>query len=271
MWLKVHHPVEFYAAQLQKTPHDDKEKDVMLMRDMMNPKFGRNLAVLPPDPAESRATWAPTEGGVRAGFQQISGIGEITAHKMEEFIAEKGGIEDWSELQSNRGGIKGLGPKTIEKVRAFAEDPDPFGIYRLANEIKAIKDAINSGDIPALPLPTAVADDVPYEAVKWSGIVLCRLRSRNLKDLFEDYRSRTGEELDPKTVKNPELKDSMSLYMEDTSGLLTAKISRQLYPKVKGDIWGAKLGHDYVLARVFTYPFLGKTVHIDTMWVIDPE
>jgi len=288
MWLKVHHPIEFYAAQLQKTPHDDKEKDVLLMRDMMNPKFGRNLKVLPPKASRSGSTWKPVKKritvhnhgrkirrsvdvGVRAGFLQIPGIGEITAHKIEEFIDENGGISDWSDLQSNKGGIKGLGPKTIEKIREFAKDPDPFGIYKLANEIKAIREAIRSGDLPALPMPTAVAEDVPYEAVKWSGIVLCRLRSRNLKDLFEDYRSRTGEELDPESVKDPHLKDSMSLYMEDASGLLTAKISRQLYPKVKADIWGAKLGHDYVLARVFTYPFLGKTVHIEKMWVVDPD
>lgn len=271
MWLKVHHPLEFYAAQLQKTPHDDKEKDVLLMRDMMDPRFGRNFKVLPPDPKESRSTWYPTEGGVRAGFLQIPGVGEATAQKIEEFIAEKGGISDWSDLRADRGGIKGIGAKTAEKIAEFSSNPDPFGIYRLRDEIAAIRKAIKSGQIAAIPLPNALAADVPYEAVKWSGIVLCRLRSRNLKDLFEDYRSRTGEELDPDTVKDPHLKDSMSLYMEDTSGLLTAKIGRQLYPKVKGDIWSAKLGHDYVLARVFTYPFLGKTVHIDKMWVIDPD
>lgn len=267
MYLKVHHPLEFYAAQLQKTPHDEKEKDILLMRDLMATRFGRSFKVYPPTPGLSGRTWKPVEDGVMAGFQQIPGIGEVTAQAIVDFIEENGQIDSWSELLA----VKGIGPGTINKIEKFAEDPDPFGIYRLQNDINAIKRAIKNGDLPGLPMPHAVADDVPYEAKKWTGVVLCRLRSRNLKDLFEDHRSRTGEELDPSTVKNPELKDSMTLYMEDTSGLLTAKISRQLYPYVKADIWNAKLNEDYVLAKVFTYPFLGKTVHIDRMWVINPD
>lgn len=271
MYLKVHHPLEFYAAQLQKTPHDDSEKDVILMRDMMNPKFGRNYKVFPPSAEESRASWVPTTGGVRAGFKQIPGVGEVTAQKIVEFVEEHGSLETFHDLRSDRGGIKGIGIKTVQKIEEFADGSDPFGIYKLVREIDSIKESIADSSLPGLPMPNAVADDVPYEAKKWTGVVLCRLRSRNLKDLFEDHRSRTGEELDPATVKNPELKDSMTLYMEDSSGLLTAKISRSLYPHVKADIWQAKTGHDYILAKVFTYPFLGKTVHIDRMWVIDPD
>jgi DNA polymerase-3 subunit alpha len=271
MYLKVHHPLEFYAAQLQKTPHDEKEKDVILMRDMMNPKFGRTFKVLPPTAEESRASWQPTAGGVRAGFKQIPGVGEVTAEKIVEFVEKHGALDTFHDLRSDRGGIKGIGIKTVQKIEEFAEGDDPFGIYKLVREIDSIKTAIASDDLPGLPMPNAVADDVPYEARKWHGVVLCRLRSRNLKDLFEDHRSRTGDELDPETVKNPELKDSMTLYMEDSSGLLTAKISRHLYPKYKGDVWNAKIGHDYILASVFTYPFLGKTVHIERMWVVDPD
>jgi DNA polymerase III subunit alpha len=267
MYLKVHHPLEFYAAQLQKTKHDKDEKDIPLMRDLMSQRFGRDFKVYPPQPGLSGVTWKPVDGGVMAGFQQIPGIGEKTAQAIIEFLEENGQIESWSELLA----VKGIGPGTIAKIDAFSESDDPFGIYKLRNDIAAIREAIREGDLPGLPMPHAVADDVPYEAKKWKGVVLCRLRSRNLKDLFEDHRSRTGEELDPSTVKNPDLKDSMTLYMEDESGLLTAKISRQLYPYVKGDIWNAKLGVDYVLASVFTYPFLGKTVHIDRMWVINPD
>lgn len=266
MWLKVHHPRQFYAAQLQKTPHDDKEKDVALMRDMRSPKFGRNLRVLPPDPRESGASWVPTSDGVRAGFHQIPGIGEVTASKIVEHI-EENGISEWMDLTA----VKGLGPKTVQKIEDFCETPDPFGIDKVKNDIQAIKDAIQSGEITFVPKPNALAEDVPYEAIRWRGTILARIRSRNLQDLFENHRSRTGEELDPGTVDKPELKDSMTLYLEDTTGLLTAKISRHLYPRVKSEVWNAKLNHDYILAEVFTYPFLGKTVHIDKLWVIDPD
>ena len=64
---------------------------------------------------------------------------------------------------------------------------------------------------------------------------------------------------------------SVTLYLEDVAGTLTVKVNRRIYPKFKAMIWDAKIGHDYILATVFKYPFLGKTIHIDQMWVIDPD
>ncbi|QOC58715.1 DnaE-like DNA polymerase III [Microbacterium phage Gilda] len=270
MWLKVHHPLEFYAAQLQKT--DDADKQVVLMRDMQDKRFGRSYKVLPPALGESGVTWTPVEGGVRAGYMQIPGIGEKTAEKIVEREAEIGGFQHWEELSSTRGGIKGIGPKTVEKIKAFAENEDPFGIMAIVNATNEIMEAIDNDDIPGVPQVTTNADEVPYEAIEgWRGVILGRLKNRNLQDMFENHRSRTGDELDPSTVKDPHLKDSVTLYLEDTAGTLTVKVNRRIYPKFKAMIWDAKIGHDYVLASVFKYPFLGKTIHIDNMWVIDPD
>src|SRR3546814_15421623 len=55
-------------------------------------------------------------------------------------------------------------------------------------------------------------------------------------DLFENHRSRTGDEHDPASIKDPHLKDSMTLYMEDESGLMTVKVNRWMYPKLKDAI-----------------------------------
>ena len=95
MWLKVHHPLEFYAAQLHKTP--DAEKSVLLMRDMRSLKFDRHYKVLPPLPGESGYTWKPVKGGVRAGFLQIPGVGELTATKIAEFDTER---SSWQSARS---------------------------------------------------------------------------------------------------------------------------------------------------------------------------
>lgn len=270
MWLKVHHPLEFYAAQLQKT--DDADKQVVLMRDMQDKRFGRDYKVLPPALGESGITWTPVEGGVRAGYMQIPGIGEKTAEKIVEREAEVGGFQHWEELESKRGGIKGIGPSTVGKIKAFAENPDPFGIMAIVNATNEIMAAIDNDDIPGVPQVTTNADEVPYEAIEgWRGVILGRLKNRNLQDMFENHRSRTGDELDPSTVKDPHLKDSVTLYLEDVAGTLTVKVNRRIYPKFKAMIWDAKIGHDYILASVFKYPFLGKTIHIDNMWVIDPD
>lgn len=264
MWLKVHHPIVFYAAQLQKVK--DVDKQVILMRDMMDARFGRSLKVLPPKPGESEATWKPVPGGVRAGFQQIPGVGESKAIAMAEYHREVG-ISDWSDLKN----IKGFGPKTIEKIAEFADNEDPFGILAIQRAVDEIKAAIRNDELPGAPMPNATADDVPYEDVPWHGVVLGRIKDRNLKDLFEDHRSRSGEDLDPKTVKRPDLKDSVTMYLEDQTGTLTVKVNRHSYPQFKSRVWDAKIGHDYVLVAAKKYPFLGKTIHVEDMWVINPD
>jgi DNA polymerase-3 subunit alpha len=264
MWLKVHHPLEFYAAQLHKT--DDADKQVLLMRDMQDPKFGRSFEVMPPAAGESRHTWTPVEGGVRAGFLQIPGVGAKTAELIKEYDDEIG-IETWHDLIA----LKGIGPTTIAKIEAFANNRDPFGIKKLAEDSAAIKRAIKKGELPGVPTPNTLADEIPYEAKKSNHIVMGRLKNRNLQDLFENYRSRTGEELDPATVKNPHLKDSMTLYLEDTSGLITVKVGRDLYPQVKDDLWGAEINKDYIVVSAFKYAFLGKTIHTRRLWVVSPD
>lgn len=266
MWLKVHHPLEFYAAQLQKTNQQDRM--VALMRDMQDVRYGRSYEVLPPAPGTGM-TWAPYHGevgGVRAGYAQIPGVGDVTAEAIAEFDREVG-IREWKDMIH----IKGIGPKTIEKIEEFASQPDPFGIGKVKEDIAAIKRAIRNDELPGAPMPRHTSDDVPYEEVEWKGVIIGRLKDINLKDLFEDHRSRTGEDLDPAKVKRPELKDSVTLYLEDAQGLLTVKVNRFAYPKMKDKVWEARKNHDYILVAAKKFPFLGKTIHAEQMWVIDPD
>lgn len=267
MWLKVHHPVVFYAAQLQKMK--DKDKQIQLMKDMQDARFDRHLRVLPPALDESGITWTPVEGGVRAGFLQIPGVGEKTAEAIAEAHAERH-FNDWYELMGSKGGVKGVGKTTIAKMEEFATQEDPFGIDQVAKDIRAIKAAIKRDELPGAPMPRHTSDDVPYEDIPWSGVIIGRLKDINLKDLFEDHRSRTGEELDPATVKRPDLKDSVTLYLEDALGTLTVKVNRHSYPKFKDMVWDARKNQDYFICAVKKFPFLGKTIHVEAMWVVDP-
>jgi hypothetical protein len=264
MWLKVHHPLEFYAAQLHKTSDDDKR--VLLMRDMQDKRFGRSYKVLPPAPGESGWTWTPVKGGVRAGFLQVPGVGEAKAQMMKEFDDEVG-IDDWHDLIK----LKGFGVKTVEKIQAFADSRDPFGINKIVEESEGIRKAIRNNELPGCAYPGTLSDEIPYEAKKTHQVIMGLLKSRNLQDLFENHRSRTGEELDPATVKNPELKDSMTLYLEDEAGLMTVKVGRDLYPSLKERLWDARVGKDYIVCSTVKYAFLGKTVHVNKMWVVNPE
>lgn len=268
MWMKVHHPIAFYTAALRKCGRDEKgrDKQLKLMRDMQDERFGRNLKVLPPDLNRSGITWTPVEGGVAAGFSQIPGIGEKVSAAIIEHRELVGGFGSWDELLS----VKGIGKGTLAKIIDFATKDDPFGVNWISDNVEAIKDAIRSGDLAGVPMPDTKANQVPYEARRSEHIICGTVKARNLQDMFENHRSRTGVELDPATVKDPDLKDSMTMYMEDETGLMTVKVDRWLYPKLKDELWDIKLGHHFVVARCTKSAFYGKTIKVKKLWVIEP-
>lgn len=269
-WLKQHHPLAFYAAQLRKTKPDPKKmNDVQLMRDISDERYGRSYRIYPPQLEGSSETWeiAPQGDGVQAGFLQIKGIGEKYATAIVEQRDEVGGFQGWEDLIK----VRGIGPAKMEMIMEFCTKDDPFELDKLKDGAAQIEKEIRSGKLGRMPLPDTLADNIPYDAKKSKHVVMGTVRARNLQDLYENHRSRTGDELDPKTVKDPHLKDSMTLYMEDKSGLMTVKVNRWMYPRLKEALWGIALGHDFVLMEVEKKAFYGKTVHCNRMWVIDPD
>lgn len=266
MWLKVHHPLAFYAAQLRKADTDPKKrKDLALMRDMQDARYGRSFKVYPPRLDVSEETWMPAEDGVSAGYLQINGIGRVQARKIVALKKEIGGFTDWTDLLM----VSGIGPKTVDKIVEFSQAEDPFGIDKIKNDYKAIKQYLRR--VKGAPMPDTTADTIPYEDKKSEHVILAVLKNRNLQDLFENYRSRTGEELDPETVKDPELKDSMTLYLEDPTGMITVKVNRWLYPEIKNELWDADLDNDFMLIKGVKKPYYGKTIHAQKIWVIEPD
>lgn len=265
MWLKVHHPIAFYTAQLIKTP--DPIKQIPILRDMADRRYGRDYRVLPPDLNESGITWTPSENGVRAGFAQIPGIGEKSAQAILDVREQQGGFDSWDDLIM----VKGIGPKSMEKIKAFCEQDDPFKVYFIRDNLVAIKEAIKNGDLGDCPMPNTIAEDIPYDPVKSYHVVCGTVKARNLQDLFENHRSRTGEELDPTTLDRPELKDYMTLHAEDESGPLTVRIDRYKYPKVKQQIWDLRLNHDFIVVEAVKTPMYGKAVKVVNLWVINPD
>lgn len=265
MWIKVHHPLAFYAAQLQKVKS---ERQLELMRDMQDERFGRSFPVLPPDPNLSGITWSvsPNGDGVIAGLSQIPGIGLKSAADILASRQEFGDFRSWDDLIE----VKGIGKKSIEKITEFCSAEDPFDILKIKREIATIKDWIANNLYLSLPMPDTLSSEIPYDAARSNHVILATCNFRNYQDMFEDYRARHGEELNVDDVKDPHLKDSMTMFLEDEMGPISVKVDRWRYPKYKQDLWGIVLGHHYILAKVAKNPFYGKSVSIREMWVIDP-
>ncbi len=262
MYMKVHHPIEFYLASLIKNPNKENE----LLRDAA--KHG--ITVNPPHPKGSGANWgSPEPNVIQAGFIQIPGIGEKTAKAIEDYRSQHS-LNNWTDLIN----VKGIGPKTIIKMREFVEQEDPFRIHYLRRVIETAKEAIAAGKLGDLPVPTHATGDIPFrrtgvdETITWLGVI----QHRNVRDLFEVNMSRTGVPLDPETVRDPHLNEWMIMQGADDDGILTVRVDRWKYPEYRKQLWDLRLDHDLVLATGIKPGNQSvKMVFVKKLWILKPR
>jgi DNA polymerase III subunit alpha len=259
-WLKAHHPSVFYASALDELA-DDKKTD--LLRDAVR----HEVDVRPPDVRKSTARWYPLgrkKQPIQAGFEQLPGVGAKTSKAIIEYATENK-CKDWDDLRV----IRGVGPKTIEKIKEFTSADDPFDIHKLERDIENTKAQLTE---LGLPMPTHTAIDLPYEQghefkVVWLGT----FTDRNIRDIFEQNRARTGEELDPKDVRDPHLNEWAQLTGLDENDQVLIKIDRWRYPQFKKHIFAAKMNEDLILVEGIRPRYVtARQIKVKRMWVIDP-
>jgi len=280
MWLKVHHPLEFYCSSLQK--YDPKTKGFDLLKEADT--FG--IRIYPPAPTVSETSWSVYNGALLAGFVQIPGIGEKTARAMVDWragvlqahdaqrSAERGARRVARLVWQNYSDIKGIGPATMEKVSVFVQDPDPFGIQLLGKKLAGVRGWLNQhADENMMRRPTSRTNDVPYEPRQGEHIVLVAVRERNLKDLYELHRSRTGEELDKRSVREPEYVNWCVVTGEDETGPLTITVHRYggLYERYKDLLWEMNPTRDLLLVRGFKRKEYRRALYAQELWTINTE
>jgi len=253
MWLKVNHPEVFYAACLNNLNPD---KQLELLQDA--DRHGINA--LSPEPY-SGVGWQPLEGSVQGGLDTIKGCGEKTAEKVLE-----ANCQTWEELLT----IKGIGPKKLDVFLDFVGKEDPYDIHLLEKQLEEAKEVLWKNELPP---PTHTSKQIPFTegpdvSVVWMGV----LKYRNQRNLFEAHFSRTGEELDPDTVKSPELCDWVSGMGADVDDVVTLVWNRWKYPQFKDAVFNIKLDHDIVVVEGVKYGFQARrAIYVNRMWVIDPE
>lgn len=281
MWLKQNHPLAFYSASLQKfsgPSHKDKALDIL--KEMA----AKKIPILPPHPEFSGVQWTIEGSGLRAGLVQVPGIGASTAGKMLAYRDEVRAAEgedytplEWHEYQSDKKtgtGVAGIGPGTVRKVMEFAAEEDPFGVYTLARQLKKTRWWIDkNGESFGLPYPSSRSDDVPYEAKPGEHVWVGRVVNRNLKDIYELHRSRTGEELDPKQVKEPDYVNYVVITGEDETGPLVITVHRYrgLYEKYKEDIWDLNPDQDLLLVKGYKRSEYRRAIYATELHVLTPE
>lgn len=268
MWLKQHHPQAFYVGALRK--YDPKIKVPQLLRDA--DRHGIKIGKLHLN--KSQRSWSVDGEQIRPGYVQVKGIADKMADVILSNRTAIGGFSEWKDILR----IKGIGPAKVEAMQEFIDAEDPFELNYLRDSIATVKAAIANGELMdgnyMLPYPTHSSADVPYDRadrdteVVWIGVI----RQRNLKDLFEAHFSRTGEQLDPNSVKRPDLNEWVVMLGEDETDTLSITVDRWKYNRFKERVWDIAPDHDVVLVRGLKKGFQSrKAIYVTQMWVIDPD
>lgn len=268
MWLKRHHPVAFYKAQLRKTAS---EKWPRLLKDAR--KHG--VGVLPPSMAVSGASWEAdfAANAVRAGLTQIDGIGDKTYGAIEKArAAEPLGFVEWEDLQK----VKGIGPKTVLKIKKFAEQQDPFKLDYVKNILMEYRQNLRDqkGEWRGLPAPTHYSDQIgrhdSVQNVVWLGLV----KKKNYQDYVENQRTRTGDEVADilARTKDPHLLTSCVMQgYDDGDEDVYLRVNRWKFPQLKDLIEDLDPDKDIVLVVADKRDDFGLSLHIKQMIVITPD
>jgi DNA polymerase-3 subunit alpha len=281
MWLKVHHPVAFFAAQLSKV---GPEKLPRIMQDCLN----HDIGILPPDPMLSGVTWEPDlsdpmcMGMIRAGFLQVPKVGPATAPLLVEYrdahVLKQGTIEQFSWDQFIN--IAGVGPVTVQTMRTFSEAEDPFGLQRVGKVLQEYRVAIRTGrpGYLGLPIPTHTSEDIPEEGelhLVWMGFVK-NIRFDNeieKRRRYSDDPDITDEEI-LANLKDPELLDSAVLFCYDEGGEeVKVRVGRYVYPYYRLHVNSIVKDEDVIVVQGTKkdYGGFGANIYVDRLDIIEPD
>jgi len=276
MWLKQHHPLEFYTATLRKVDGGKwKDKGPRLLRDAQR----RGIKILPPDPEESAASWVPAreKKAIRAGFEQVPSIGERTASAMLEYREDIWMLNpnvpiSWSDYTA----VRGIGDKTMDKIQAFAESDDPFELDLVGKVLReyriGLKDQV--GFWRGFPKPTHTGEemvDLPDNSrVVWIGVA----KLVEYKDLIEDQRARfgTSEEEIRANIKNGHLQKWATIHAyDDSEEEVYLRFDRYQFPKFKSGLEGIRPNADVILVIGEKKKGFGNSVKVKKMAIINPD
>jgi DNA polymerase-3 subunit alpha len=266
MWFKVYFPVQFYTACLRKYKDKKSDQQFFLMRDAL--KHG--IEFLPPDPNRSGATWTAEGDKIRAGLEQINGIGAVMSRTIIGDREANGPFDGWSDMVR----VRGIGPVTVQKIEAFASGPDPFGVKAIDAKLDEVRELLRSGALGPLPVPTHRADEIPTDGVDFRCVWLGIPRMRNPQDVVEDERARTGEDFEVirKRMKRPDLVKKMAVEcIDDSDRTVFLRFSRFSFPEFEKALWNMELGKDMILVRGIKRGGFGTSVHVENMWVIQGD
>lgn len=291
MYLKVHYPVQWYAAMLRQAKKT-KERDFPL--ELMQDAILHGYMVLPPDPERSQLSWSPEgEKGIRAGFMQIDGVAEKLAVPMlewreaerlrrEQDQASMNAPWNWTDMiyrpakeykrkpSVPESGVRGFGITKAKKLDALVASGDPFGLYHAKNSVAAVCNAIAAGELP-LGSPNVGGKLISANAerrITYVGLV----KDVRIIDVIEADRKRTNRSAEEirAELKDPQFTTKAKLICIDDSDVqVHINVSRYEYPGLAEDIQDITPGKTVVHVVGRASDDFGPAIQANTVHMIE--
>lgn len=262
MYMKMHHPLEFYSVTMSETINNEK------IRKIVKECRREGIKILPIDIQRSKESFSIDNNfnGIRVGFSQIKGIGEKTAKQITENqpystynqFLEKNKFRDGTKIVSllKKIGAFGAMKAKIGSVEYSFGEPKKSDIISLCpymvelnlhekwNKYIEKKFKVEVTDISNLSVETMSGQ----EGVYLIGIIT----EKNYKNKKEELASRGKVWIPKKYNGKEEQPDFLNFNLEDDDDFITIRVGtytfpeyRSLFENVKEDdvvIVGGKMG-----------------------------
>lgn len=274
MWFKINYPAVFFAASLAKNGDgkDNLPRRVLLLQDAVD----HGLKILPVDVNQSWESWVPVhgKGALRPGFSQIDGIGEATASDIVTWRDQVGTSKawlDWDDISA----IKGIGAKTIQKIKDFVDQDDPFGVHKTQKQLTAFRIQAVRGDFLDYGIPGEEwfysSNELPDadQYVAFVGFA----KNVVFRDEVETIRTRTGKSVE-QILSEMDFSDKTrkaTIFAHDEFGEVALRLSRFVYPSVEYKLAAIKPDHHIVVAYGRTFKDRPNSVQVKNIWVLEPD
>ena len=267
MWLKVHYPIEFYEAILSLTEIEDKRKKILK-------EYKREgLKILSIDINKSKLSFSIEEKGLRIGFLDIKGIGEMAAKTIVKYQPYSNFFDFIKKTEKKRiteklyGNLINLGAfdsieKESKELTLFGEMKTPYEKIQLSLEDhfvlcpwdvdfgidKRVKDYFleHKKDFTSHPVSISDLKEMKTGFNEDEFIVYGIVYDKNLRDVREVSASK-GRKIDLEKYRG--LYQFANFILEDDTDFVTIRLGTMKFPEYGRLIFQEIKSNDIVVVK----------------------
>jgi DNA polymerase-3 subunit alpha len=269
-YLKLYHPREFYVAVLSKT--GDGKNDLVHRVSILKDAVAHGITISEFDLSQCRASWsvdANKSGGIRFGFAQIPGVGELTAVDLE-----KASASDWTSLIQ----VDGIGENSIMKMIEFCLSEDPMGVHAVEKQLGTLRKQLANGEFNDSGVPqsgnflNSIAFRQDVESDGWAAFA-GYASNIIFRDEIQSIRSQTGQSVEEirNELVDPEKTKKATIFAYDEHGEVALRISRWIFDSVSGSLEAIKNNSSIIIGWGKVYKNRPGALQIKNIWVLEED